>query len=138
MSIFNSLSNTFISPPKSVYEESEKEGTPEVLKFDQTIVDRKFYEKKISENSLSTSFYGENLCNLFVFYIPPYYTSNDIYFLFSKCGKILSCTLIIDNATGSSKGYGFVSFSEPKEAKAAIDKLNGFVVKQGDYILDRQ
>jgi cold-inducible RNA-binding protein len=43
---------------------------------------------------------------------------------FSKIGEVLSVTLITDQATGRSKGFGFVEMSD-EDADKAISSLNG-------------
>ena len=45
--------------------------------------------------------------------------------LFEGYGAVQSCNLIVDKATGSSKGFGFVEMPKPGDAKAAIKNLNG-------------
>jgi cold-inducible RNA-binding protein len=45
--------------------------------------------------------------------------------LFAAHGTVESVNLITDNATGRSKGFGFVEFPNDQEAKAAIAGLNG-------------
>lgn len=44
--------------------------------------------------------------------------------LFEAFGAVQSCTLVIDKATGTSKGFGFVEMPKPGEAKAAMKNLN--------------
>ena len=44
--------------------------------------------------------------------------------LFEPYGSVQSCNLVIDKATGSSKGFGFVDMPKPGEAKAAMKNLN--------------
>ncbi|CAN1323980.1 Polyadenylate-binding protein 2 [Linum perenne] len=46
---------------------------------------------------------------------------------FSTFGTILSCKVATD-ASGQSKGYGFVQFDTDEAAKNAIDKLNGMLI----------
>jgi len=45
--------------------------------------------------------------------------------LFSAYGTVQSAQVIMDRATGRSKGFGFVEMGSDDEAKAAIDALNG-------------
>ena len=45
--------------------------------------------------------------------------------MFKAYGDVQSCTLILDKATGKSKGFGFVEISKVGNAKAAIQALNG-------------
>jgi len=44
---------------------------------------------------------------------------------FSKSGEVLSATLIIDQASGRSKGFGFVEMAQDEDAAKAIASLNG-------------
>lgn len=44
---------------------------------------------------------------------------------FTKHGEVLSATLIIDQATGRSKGFGFVEMASDEDAAKAITALNG-------------
>jgi len=44
---------------------------------------------------------------------------------FSQAGVVESATIIIDRATGRSKGFGFVEMSTEDEAQNAIAMLNG-------------
>ncbi len=43
---------------------------------------------------------------------------------FEKFGEVTSAKVIIDHATGRSKGYGFVEMANDQEAIKAIDELN--------------
>ena len=50
--------------------------------------------------------------------------SEDCRSSFSQVGEVLSVTLITDQATGRSKGFGFVEMSD-EDADKAISSLNG-------------
>ena len=45
--------------------------------------------------------------------------------MFTPFGEVVSAQIIMDRDSGRSKGFGFVEFSNTKEAQAAIDKMNG-------------
>lgn len=45
--------------------------------------------------------------------------------LFSSYGTVTSAVVIMDRATGRSKGFGFVEFEDDAAAMAAIDAMNG-------------
>ncbi|HUT61659.1 MAG TPA: RNA-binding protein [Phycisphaerae bacterium] len=49
----------------------------------------------------------------------------DLTQLFGEHGTVDSATVIMDKATGRSKGFGFVEMSSDQEAQAAIAALNG-------------
>jgi len=51
-------------------------------------------------------------------------TSQEIESLFESFGKVQSCNLVMDDASGLSKGFAFVEMPAPGEAKAAIKNLN--------------
>lgn len=53
-------------------------------------------------------------------------TSDKIKTLFSEYGTVQSCNLVLDQKTGKSKGFGFVEMPKVGEAKAAMQKLNGY------------
>ncbi len=56
----------------------------------------------------------------------PYTTSDaDLQQLFGQHGQVQSAQVIIDRATGRSKGFGFVEMGSDQEAQAAIGALNG-------------
>jgi RNA recognition motif-containing protein len=44
--------------------------------------------------------------------------------LFRKYGEVQYCTVVIDKATGKSKGFGFVEMPLAGEARVAIKALN--------------
>lgn len=45
--------------------------------------------------------------------------------LLEPYGAVQSCTLVVDTATGVSKGFGFVEIPVPGAARAAMKNLNG-------------
>jgi RNA recognition motif-containing protein len=48
--------------------------------------------------------------------------------LFSEFGHVQACNLVLDKASGLSKGFGFVEIPKPGEAKAAMKGVNGKLV----------
>jgi RNA recognition motif-containing protein len=66
---------------------------------------------------------------LFVGNLP--YTMNDdqLRELFAEYGEVASASVIIDRATGRSKGFGFVELAEDAAADAAIAKADGSEVE---------
>jgi RNA recognition motif-containing protein len=45
--------------------------------------------------------------------------------MFAQVGTVDSVSIISDNFTGRSKGFGFVEMSSDQEATSAIEKFNG-------------
>ncbi len=52
-------------------------------------------------------------------------TEKELRNLFEVHGTVQSCDLIMDKATGGSKGFGFVEMPKTGDAKAAMKMLNG-------------
>ena len=56
----------------------------------------------------------------------PYTTGNDeLGEFFAQFGEVLSAAVIMDRATGRSKGFGFVEMTNDAEADAAISQGDG-------------
>ena len=51
-------------------------------------------------------------------------TEHEVRALFTEFGEVVSCDLVMDKETGSSKGFGFVEMPVVKQAKYAIKHLN--------------
>ncbi len=52
-------------------------------------------------------------------------TENDLQDAFAAFGTVSETNLMMDRATGRSRGFGFVTLSTPEEAQKAIEGLNG-------------
>lgn len=53
---------------------------------------------------------------------------SDIYTLFSPFGNVVSARIMVDRATGRSRGFAFVSYDNAASAQMAIQALDGFTV----------
>ena len=62
--------------------------------------------------------------NLFVGNLNPETTAASLRKLFSEFGEIVSSKVIIDNATGMSRGFGFVEMADKFHSYDAIDNLD--------------
>lgn len=51
-------------------------------------------------------------------------TEQEIRVLFSEHGSVTECSLVLDQETGKSKGFGFVEMPNDVEAKAALSSLH--------------
>ena len=52
-------------------------------------------------------------------------TEEELQHMFETHGTVQSCSLVIDQATGQSKGFAFIEMPKAGEAKAATKALNG-------------
>ncbi len=52
-------------------------------------------------------------------------TSNQLADLFAQYGDVEDAVVINDRQTGRSRGFGFVTMTDPAQAQQAIDALNG-------------
>jgi len=55
---------------------------------------------------------------------------------FTAIGPVTHCKVIRDSRTGESKGWGFVTFSDPLHATTALRSLNGLLVGGRPIVLD--
>jgi len=55
-------------------------------------------------------------------------TAQTLKALFQEYGTVQSCDLVLDKATGGSKGFAFVKMPKSGEAKAAMKNLNNMTV----------
>ncbi len=51
-------------------------------------------------------------------------TQNELKSLFKEFGAVQSCSIVMDQKSGASKGFGFVDMPKAGQAKAAIKTLN--------------
>lgn len=66
--------------------------------------------------------------NLFIFYLPGEWDENELRSHFSGFGNLLSAKIIYDKDSGKSKGFGFVNYDNPIDARNAVVAMNGFSV----------
>lgn len=67
----------------------------------------------------------EKRMNIYVGNLSYQSTEADVKQAFEAFGKVASVSIISDQYTGRSKGFGFVEMPDANEAKAAIAGLNG-------------
>src|SRR3989344_2404306 len=66
---------------------------------------------------------------LFIGSLPTKTTKQTLTFFFVRFGQIVSLTIIKDERTRTSRGFGFVEMATDEGALAAIEKLNGFKIE---------
>lgn len=60
--------------------------------------------------------------------LPRDLTEQGLADLFKKYGNIRDCTLVVNEESGKSKGFGFVEMALQHEAKIAIQDLHGSII----------
>ncbi|MEO6459478.1 MAG: RNA-binding protein [Bdellovibrionota bacterium] len=55
-------------------------------------------------------------------------TEDDLRKIFEAFAPVQECTIVVDPATGKSKGFGFIEMEKEDSALRAIEKTNGRVV----------
>jgi len=63
--------------------------------------------------------------NIFVGNLPYQTEESQVQDLFVRYGDVASVKIILDNMTGRSKGFGFVTMNDEESAQKAIQELNG-------------
>ncbi len=67
--------------------------------------------------------------NIYVGNLAYTVTEEDLLQAFGEFGQVASASIIKDQSTGHSKGFGFVEMPVSEQAQAAISGLNGREVK---------
>ena len=63
--------------------------------------------------------------NIYVGNLPYGIRDEELSNLFSEFGSVKSANVIMDRASGKSKGFGFVEMDDNEDAEKAIQSLNG-------------
>ncbi|MFW2338425.1 MAG: RNA recognition motif domain-containing protein [Acidimicrobiia bacterium] len=63
--------------------------------------------------------------NIYVGNLPYTFTSSDLENVFTPYGEVSSAQVIMDRATGRSRGFGFVEMDDDAAGREAIEKLDG-------------
>jgi RNA recognition motif-containing protein len=65
------------------------------------------------------------MTNIYVGNLSYQLTEDQLREAFAAFGDVSSCKIIMDRATGQSKGFGFVEMASKEEAEEAIRQLDG-------------
>ena len=87
--------------------------------------DRRGYTTKEGTGWRDRSTTPSNENKVFVRNLSWSVVDNDLRSMFTKTGTVVDAQVAKDRTTGKSRGYGFVTFSSPKEANQAVKVLNG-------------
>nr|GMC47576.1 polyadenylate-binding protein 6-like [Ipomoea batatas] len=90
----------------------------------QKKIDREEVSRCVDDDSISIDHQKPEASNLYVKNLSLSMDDRKLKALFSTYGKVTSAK-IMRHDDGVSKGFGFVSFSNPGDAKKAMDSLNG-------------
>ena len=63
--------------------------------------------------------------NIYVGNLPYSFNSSDLENVFTPYGEASSAQVIMDRATGRSRGFGFVEMDDDAAGREAIEKLDG-------------
>jgi RNA recognition motif-containing protein len=74
--------------------------------------------------------------NIYVGNLDYKVNENDLEQLFGEFGEVNSARIISDKYNGRSKGFGFVEMDNDDEAREAIEKLNGMMVKSREITVN--
>src|SRR5438477_5419320 len=66
-----------------------------------------------------------NESRLFVGNLSYQTMENDLQEYFAQAGVVSSVNLMLDKFTGKSRGFAFVEFASPEEAKKAVEMFHG-------------
>ncbi len=75
--------------------------------------------------------------NIFIAKLSFRTTSEVLKEIFEEYGEVVSAKVIMDHATGRSKGYGFVEMSNDEEAVRAIDELNNAEIEGNKVVVKK-
>ncbi|MFZ0454354.1 MAG: RNA-binding protein [Ignavibacteriaceae bacterium] len=74
--------------------------------------------------------------NIYVGNLSQDVTEEDLNKLFSAYGKVTSVKIIKDMYSNTSKGFGFLEFSQNSEAQKAINELNSKELKGKEIVVN--
>lgn len=77
-----------------------------------------------------------NNSKVYIGNLPYSVTEDRLRELCGEFGEITYARVITDRRTGRSKGFGFVEFSTPEAAQAAIEALHGTTLEERELVVN--
>lgn len=114
-----------------VHFETQESADMAIQKVNQMLLqDKKVYVGKFIPRKERLRDYGHNqrFTNVFIKNFGEDFTDDMLRDMFSTYGVILSAKVMMDQNTGKSKGFGFVSFDTHESAARAVESLNATTV----------
>lgn len=93
----------------------------------------RYVSKFVNKSKRTTGHQKPTFTNLYVKNLSEDVTEDLLRDKFSRFGKV-SSVAIMKNDKGRSKGFGFVNFELPEEAKKAVEMLNGSLLGKHLFI----
>lgn len=84
----------------------------------------RFVAKFINKNERATISGSQEFTNVYVKNLVEGVTEDILHRLFSQYGTV-SSVVVLRDCMGRSRGFGFVNFCHPENAKKAVESLNG-------------
>lgn len=109
-----------------VHFETEESANEAIEKVNGMLIEGKqvYVGKFIKRNDRIGSSADQKFTNLYVKNLEDYVTEELLSEKFSKFGKI-SNVVVMRDENGNPRGFGFVNFEDPDDAKTAVESMNG-------------
>merc|ERR1712128_75250 len=112
-----------------VHFETEEAATRAIEKVNgMMLADKKVFVGRFKSRGDRMREFGERAkqyTNLYIKNLPDLWDDAKIFEVFGAFGEILSYKVAVDEETGKSKCFGFISFKEHEEAEAAVEEMDG-------------
>lgn len=102
--------------------------------FDSMMIPQNPVQQTTSQAYMVNATCGPPGCNLFVFHIPNSWNDDLLRQVFSPFGRVVAGRVQMDSVTGAHKGYGFISYDNPKSTVEAIKHMQGFDTHAGKHL----
>ncbi|KAK8664309.1 hypothetical protein V6N13_084106 [Hibiscus sabdariffa] len=118
------------------FESEESSMAAMTALHDTMLKGKKLYVSKFVRRSERRTVEEEKFTNLYVKNLFGDMTEDRLKEMFSRYGKICSAVIMKDDK-GISRGFGFVNFQSPDDAKAALEAMNGVPIGSKNLFVGR-